>query len=99
MPAILIEFDPKEASPLEVINTLNKILEQNLEEGKINDYSISMPTDEMDIDVLVLVAKEPKPTCPECESTELLTDYETKEVVCGKCGLVIRKAVKEETPK
>ena len=61
MNTILIEFDPKEASPLEVINTLNKILEQNLKEGKINDYSISIPTDELDIDVLVLVVR-PKET-------------------------------------
>ena len=55
---ILIEFDPKASSPLEVINTLNKILEQNLEEGKINDYSISVPImGDYDLDVLVLVGK------------------------------------------
>jgi len=35
VPTILIGFDPKEASPLEVINTLNKILEQNPKGGKI----------------------------------------------------------------
>jgi len=58
---ILIEFDPKTASPLEVINTLNKILEQNLEEGKITDYSILMPTDEhIDLNVIDLVVRNPK---------------------------------------
>ena len=65
MPTILIEFDPKEASPLEVINTLNKILEQNLEEGKINDYSICLPADtDIDIDVIDLVVKTPKMKAP-----------------------------------
>jgi ssRNA-specific RNase YbeY (16S rRNA maturation enzyme) len=39
---IKIAFDPKNALPLEVINSLNKILEQNLEEGKISDYSIAL---------------------------------------------------------
>ena len=59
---ILIEFDPKEASPLEVINTLNKMLEQNLEEGKISDYSICQPILEgnEEIEVIELVAKEAK---------------------------------------
>lgn len=61
MTTILIEFDPKTASPLEVINTLNKILEQNLEEGKITDYSILMPTDEhIDLNVIDLVVRNPK---------------------------------------
>jgi hypothetical protein len=61
VPTIIIEFDPKEASPLEVINTLNKILEQNLEEGKINDYSILMPTNtDLDLNVIDLVVKTPK---------------------------------------
>lgn len=65
MTAILIEFDPKGTSPLEVINTLNKILEQNLEEGKITDYSISMPTDEhLEVDVVDLVVKVPKAETP-----------------------------------
>lgn len=38
---ILVEFDPKDASPLEVINHLNELMEQNLEEGKISDYSLA----------------------------------------------------------
>jgi hypothetical protein len=38
---IVVEFDPKDASPLEIINTLDKIMQQNLEEGKITDYSIA----------------------------------------------------------
>lgn len=59
MTTIIIDFDPKEASPLEVINTLNKILEQNLEEGKITDYSICAPTEELDLKVLELVVKAP----------------------------------------
>jgi len=60
---ILIEFDPKEASPLEVINILNKTLEQNLEEGKISDYNIAQPilTGNDEIEVIELVAKEAKP--------------------------------------
>jgi hypothetical protein len=57
VPTILIEFEPKEASPLEIINTLNKILEQNLTEGKITDYAICLPTDEdLDLDVIDLVS-------------------------------------------
>ena len=65
MPTIVIEYDPKEASPLEVINTLNKILEQNLEEGKITDYSICIPTDtDIDIEVIDLVVKTPKMETP-----------------------------------
>jgi allophanate hydrolase subunit 1 len=55
---ILIEFDPKNASPLEVINTLNKLMQTNLEEQKISDYSISIPTPNGDIDVIELEAKE-----------------------------------------
>jgi len=27
--------------------------------------------------------------CPECGSTELKTDFDSQEVVCGKCGLVV----------
>ena len=63
MPTILIQFEPKvdSTSPLEVINTLNKILEQNLTEGKITDYAISMPSDEqLDLNVIDLVVKTPK---------------------------------------
>jgi len=55
---ILIEFDPKDASPLEVINTLDKLMQTNLEEGKISDYNMAIPHPDEDIAVIELVAQE-----------------------------------------
>jgi hypothetical protein len=60
---ILIEFDPKDASPLEVISTLEKMMQSNLEEGKVSDYSIAEQFEQSDISVFTieLVArKEPQ---------------------------------------
>jgi hypothetical protein len=67
---IVIEFDPKGASPLEVINTLNKLLEQNLTEGKISDYSICQPilNDDEEIEVIELVEKRKEET-PNADNT------------------------------
>jgi len=67
---ILIEFDTKDASPLEVISTLEKMMQSNLEEGKITDYSLSLQTEEEQYAIFqhLLVAKgqqvEPKQETP-----------------------------------
>lgn len=61
---ILVEFDPKDASPLEVINTLNILMQQNLKEGKISDYSLAQQFEQSDVSVsaIIIVAKsEPMP--------------------------------------
>ena len=34
-------------------------------------------------------SKEPDRKCPECACDKLVSDYETGEVICGKCGFVI----------
>jgi len=58
---ILIEFDPKDASPLEVISTLEKMMQSNLEEGKIADYSLSLQTEDGSVVFQhLLVAKAPQ---------------------------------------
>jgi transcription initiation factor TFIIB len=31
--------------------------------------------------------------CPECTSTELVTNYKRAEIVCGKCGLVVKENI------
>ncbi|MGB9637499.1 MAG: transcription initiation factor IIB, partial [Microgenomates group bacterium] len=36
--------------------------------------------------------------CPECESTNLIHDYDTGEIICGNCGLVVRKQMMDEGP-
>lgn len=62
---ILIEFDTKDASPLEVISTLGKMMQSNLEEGKIIDYSLSLQTEEEQYAVfqhlLVVKGQQEKP--------------------------------------
>ncbi len=67
---ILVEFEPKDASPLEVINTLNKIMEQNLEEGKITDYSLAQQFEQSSTDIfnIVLVAKTEEKQTPQQEN-------------------------------
>jgi ribosomal protein S27AE len=86
---ILIEFDPKDASPLEIINTLDKMMQTNLEEGKITEYNIAIPMDD-DLTVIELTVRQRKiRRCPECGSTKLLIDDANKEVVCSDCGYVM----------
>ena len=36
--------------------------------------------------------------CPECGSTNLITDSDTGEVICGDCGLVIQESVLDKGP-
>lgn len=36
--------------------------------------------------------------CPECGSANLVEDYEMGEIICGKCGLVLREQVIDEGP-
>jgi len=36
--------------------------------------------------------------CPECESTNLVHDYDTGETICGNCGLVIQEVMMDEGP-
>jgi ribosomal protein S27AE len=90
---ILIEFDPKDASPLEIINTLDKMMQTNLEEGKITEYNIAIPiNDDIDMQVIELTIRQRKlRRCPECGSAQLHVDDANKEVVCSQCGYVIKE--------
>lgn len=36
--------------------------------------------------------------CPECGSPNLVEDYDMGEVICGKCGLVVKEDVMDEGP-
>ena len=36
--------------------------------------------------------------CPECESTNLVHDYDTGETICGSCGLVVQDVMMDEGP-
>ncbi|MCW4002078.1 MAG: transcription initiation factor IIB [Candidatus Bathyarchaeota archaeon] len=36
--------------------------------------------------------------CPECESSNLVLDYDTGETICGNCGLVIQDVMMDEGP-
>ena len=36
--------------------------------------------------------------CPECGSENLIEDYDMGEIVCGKCGLVIKENIMDEGP-
>lgn len=36
--------------------------------------------------------------CPECESANLVHDYDTGETICGDCGLVIQDVMMDEGP-
>ena len=36
--------------------------------------------------------------CPECDSNNLVHDYDTGETVCGDCGLVIREQMMDKGP-
>jgi transcription initiation factor TFIIB len=36
--------------------------------------------------------------CPECESNEIVTDTSSGEVLCCRCGLVIRDSLLDQTP-
>lgn len=36
--------------------------------------------------------------CPECESTNLIHDYDTGETVCGSCGLVLHEQMMDKGP-
>jgi transcription initiation factor TFIIB len=42
---------------------------------------------------LILVDK-----CPECNSTNLISDPDTGEVICGNCGLVIQESIMDKGP-
>jgi len=42
---------------------------------------------------LILVDK-----CPECNSTDLINDPDTGEVICGNCGLVIQESIMDKGP-
>ena len=64
MTQILVDFESKDTSPLDVIKTLDDRMKQNLEEGKITDYSISLHIEDHEITRShdeVLVAREPEP--------------------------------------
>jgi hypothetical protein len=39
---ILIEFDPKQTSPLEVINALNEMMQKHYEENKVKEYALAV---------------------------------------------------------
>jgi hypothetical protein len=39
---ILIEFDPKTASPLEVINSLTEMMQKHFEEKNIKEFQVSI---------------------------------------------------------
>ncbi|MCS7120714.1 MAG: transcription initiation factor IIB [Nitrososphaerota archaeon] len=36
--------------------------------------------------------------CPECESTNLIHDYDSGETICGNCGLVVQDIMMDEGP-
>ncbi|MEA1994249.1 MAG: transcription initiation factor IIB [Euryarchaeota archaeon] len=36
--------------------------------------------------------------CPECGSTQLVTDFDRAEVICAKCGLVIQEEIIDQGP-
>ena len=61
---ILIEFDPKDASPLDVVNALNKIMLEKIEKSEVQDYAISILHDiAFEIGTFsVLIATEDQPT-------------------------------------
>lgn len=44
------------------------------------------------------VIPKPPEKCPECKSTNLVTDYDTGETVCGDCGLVLPDPIIDERP-
>ncbi|MEM2905810.1 MAG: TFIIB-type zinc ribbon-containing protein [Candidatus Bathyarchaeia archaeon] len=46
----------------------------------------------------VAAAKGGLPRCPECGSSELLTDLDRGEVVCAQCGLVVREQILATMP-
>src|SRR4030043_848545 len=37
-------------------------------------------------------------TCPECHSTRLMRDYETAEIVCMDCGIVVASKIADRGP-
>jgi len=48
-------------------------------------------------------SEEPRPRrdvdrCPECGSLEILEDYDSGEIICGGCGLVLHENVMDEGP-
>lgn len=36
--------------------------------------------------------------CPECESVNLIHDYDTDETICGNCGLLLREQTMDKGP-
>ncbi|MEM2960661.1 MAG: transcription initiation factor IIB, partial [Candidatus Bathyarchaeia archaeon] len=42
---------------------------------------------------LILVDK-----CPECDGTNLISDPDTGEVICGNCGLVVQESIMDKGP-
>lgn len=39
-----------------------------------------------------------KELCPECKSTNIVSDLDSGEVICGNCGLVIKESILNEGP-
>jgi len=37
-------------------------------------------------------------SCPECGSSNVIQDYDSGEIVCGECGLVIREQIMDKGP-
>ena len=45
-----------------------------------------------------VIPKQIPEKCPECKSTNLITDYDTGETICGDCGLVLPNPIINEGP-
>jgi transcription initiation factor TFIIB len=45
-----------------------------------------------------VIPKKMPEKCPECGSSNLVQDYDTREIVCSACGLVIQEQIMDEGP-
>ena len=71
------------------------MMQNNLEEGKINEYNIAIPIMDEEITVIELTIRQRKiRKCPECGSEKLVVDDANKEFVCSACGCVIKETEK-----
>jgi hypothetical protein len=60
---ILIEFDPKEASPLEVINALTEMMQKQFEEKNVKEFQVSiLSINDRAIDFVEILQIQPPPT-------------------------------------
>jgi hypothetical protein len=61
---ILIEFDPTQASPLEVINSLTEMMQKHFEEKNVKEFQVSLiHVNESDvIDFVEILQIQPPPT-------------------------------------